>query len=114
MCVVLAVKNQRWLPKLFSFSRPVTSAKLFALSCPRGLLLLHMVSPGSISQGACSMLTTRDKSIPSHLSQRDVGYETYKAYRQGPSTIEAACFSEPSRLALSAAQRATFQSIASM
>lgn len=44
----------------------------------------------------------------------DVGYETYKAHHQGPSPIEAANFSEPTRLALSAVQRATFQSIASM
>ncbi|KXN87936.1 Mitochondrial fission process protein 1 [Leucoagaricus sp. SymC.cos] len=44
----------------------------------------------------------------------DVGYETYKAHRRGPSPIEAANFSEPTRLALSAVERATFQSIASM
>ncbi|KAJ3888238.1 mitochondrial 18 KDa protein-domain-containing protein [Lentinula edodes] len=44
----------------------------------------------------------------------DVGYETYKAHRQGPSVLEAANFSEPTRLAFTAVQRATFQSIASM
>jgi len=44
----------------------------------------------------------------------DVGYETYKAHRQRLSAEEATYFSEPSRLALSAARRATFQSIASM
>ncbi|KAJ3806918.1 mitochondrial 18 KDa protein-domain-containing protein [Lentinula lateritia] len=44
----------------------------------------------------------------------DVGYETYKAHRQGPSALEAANFSEPTRLAFTAVQRATFQSIASM
>jgi len=44
----------------------------------------------------------------------DVGYESYKAYRKGPSPIEAANFSEPTRIALAATQRATFQSIASM
>ncbi|KAH6915447.1 mitochondrial 18 KDa protein-domain-containing protein [Coprinopsis sp. MPI-PUGE-AT-0042] len=44
----------------------------------------------------------------------DVGYETYKAHHVGPTPIEAANFSEPTRLALSAVQRATFQSIASM
>ncbi|KAF8076098.1 mitochondrial 18 KDa protein-domain-containing protein [Lyophyllum atratum] len=44
----------------------------------------------------------------------DVGYESYKAYRRGPSPIEAANFSEPTRIALAAVQRATFQSIASM
>ncbi|GLB33520.1 putative mitochondrial 18 KDa protein (MTP18) [Lyophyllum shimeji] len=44
----------------------------------------------------------------------DVAYESYKAHRRGPSPIEAANFSEPTRIALAAAQRATFQSIASM
>ncbi|KAE9405999.1 hypothetical protein BT96DRAFT_811435 [Gymnopus androsaceus JB14] len=44
----------------------------------------------------------------------DVGYETYKAHRQGPTALEAAHFSEPTRLAFTAVQRATFQSIASM
>ncbi|KAF9452181.1 hypothetical protein P691DRAFT_722497 [Macrolepiota fuliginosa MF-IS2] len=44
----------------------------------------------------------------------DVGYETYKAHRRGPSPIEAANFSEPTRLTISAVERATFQSIASM
>ncbi|KAJ3754371.1 mitochondrial 18 KDa protein-domain-containing protein [Lentinula raphanica] len=44
----------------------------------------------------------------------DVGYETYKAHRHGPSAFEAANFSEPTRLAFTAVQRATFQSIASM
>ncbi|KAJ7591353.1 mitochondrial 18 KDa protein-domain-containing protein [Mycena floridula] len=44
----------------------------------------------------------------------DVAYETYKAQRRGPSPVEAVYFSETSRLALAAVQRATFQSIASM
>ncbi|KAG8715428.1 hypothetical protein FRC11_004207 [Ceratobasidium sp. 423] len=44
----------------------------------------------------------------------DVGYETYKAKRQGPSAIEAANFSEPTRLSILATQRAVFQSVASM
>ncbi|KAK0190762.1 mitochondrial 18 KDa protein-domain-containing protein [Armillaria mellea] len=44
----------------------------------------------------------------------DVAYESYKAHRRGPSAIEAAHFSEPTRLGLVAVQRATFQSIASM
>ncbi|KDR83425.1 hypothetical protein GALMADRAFT_235552 [Galerina marginata CBS 339.88] len=44
----------------------------------------------------------------------DVGYESYKAYHNGPSPIEAANFSEPTRIAIAAVQRATFQSIASM
>ncbi|CAE6391667.1 unnamed protein product [Rhizoctonia solani] len=44
----------------------------------------------------------------------DVGYETYKANRQGPSAIEAANFSEPTRLSILATQRAVFQSVASM
>ncbi|KAF8901652.1 mitochondrial 18 KDa protein-domain-containing protein [Gymnopilus junonius] len=44
----------------------------------------------------------------------DVAYESYKAYHRGPSPIEAANFSEPSRVAIAAVQRATFQSIASM
>ncbi|KAJ4472200.1 mitochondrial 18 KDa protein-domain-containing protein [Lentinula aciculospora] len=44
----------------------------------------------------------------------DVGYETYKAHRKEPTALEAANFSEPTRLAFTAVQRATFQSIASM
>ncbi|KAF8897243.1 mitochondrial 18 KDa protein-domain-containing protein [Infundibulicybe gibba] len=44
----------------------------------------------------------------------DVGYESYKAHHRGPSPIEAAHFSEPSRIGIAAVQRAAFQSIASM
>ncbi|KAF5369768.1 hypothetical protein D9758_001316 [Tetrapyrgos nigripes] len=44
----------------------------------------------------------------------DVGYESYKAHRRGPTALEAAHFSENTRIALTAVQRATFQSIASM
>lgn len=45
---------------------------------------------------------------------RDVAYEAYKAHHRGPSPMEAANFSEPTRLGIVAVQRATFQSIASM
>jgi len=44
----------------------------------------------------------------------DVGYESYKSHRQGPSSEEAVHFSETERVGLAAVQRATFQSIASM
>ncbi|KAJ3548098.1 hypothetical protein NM688_g5337 [Phlebia brevispora] len=44
----------------------------------------------------------------------DVGYESYKAYRKGPTPVEAAHFSEPTRLSMIAVKRAVFQSIASM
>jgi hypothetical protein len=44
----------------------------------------------------------------------DVSYEAYKARRQGPSPLEAAHFSEPTRLGMVAVKRAVFQSIASM
>ncbi|EDR14185.1 uncharacterized protein LACBIDRAFT_182430 [Laccaria bicolor S238N-H82] len=44
----------------------------------------------------------------------DVAYEAYKAHHRGPSPMEAANFSEPTRLGIVAVQRATFQSIASM
>jgi len=44
----------------------------------------------------------------------DVAYESYKTHRRGPSPIEAANFSEPTRVGIAAVQRATFQSIASM
>ncbi|KAJ7228937.1 mitochondrial 18 KDa protein-domain-containing protein [Mycena pura] len=44
----------------------------------------------------------------------DVGYESYKAHRHGPTAFEAAHFSEPVRIGMAAAERATFQSIASM
>ncbi|KAJ8487742.1 hypothetical protein ONZ51_g4026 [Trametes cubensis] len=48
------------------------------------------------------------------LSPRDVGYETYKAHRRGPTALEAATFSEPTRLSMVAVKRAVFQSVASM
>ncbi|RPD74333.1 hypothetical protein L226DRAFT_535224 [Lentinus tigrinus ALCF2SS1-7] len=44
----------------------------------------------------------------------DVGYETYKAHRRGPTPLEAANFSEPTRLSMIAVKRSVFQSIASM
>ncbi|KAH9947297.1 mitochondrial 18 KDa protein-domain-containing protein [Amylocystis lapponica] len=44
----------------------------------------------------------------------DVGYESYKAHRRGPSPIEATHFSEPTRIGMIAVKRAVFQSIASM
>ncbi|KAF7331860.1 hypothetical protein MKEN_00066100 [Mycena kentingensis (nom. inval.)] len=45
----------------------------------------------------------------------DVGFHSYKAHHNGPATaFEAANFSEPARVGLAAAERATFQSIASM
>ncbi|KAI0771950.1 mitochondrial 18 KDa protein-domain-containing protein [Trametes elegans] len=44
----------------------------------------------------------------------DVGYETYKAHRRGPTPLEVATFSEPTRLSMVAVKRAVFQSVASM
>ncbi|KAF8974658.1 mitochondrial 18 KDa protein-domain-containing protein [Flammula alnicola] len=44
----------------------------------------------------------------------DVAYESYKTYHRGPSPVEAANFSEPTRIGIAAVQRAAFQSIASM
>ncbi|CAL1701640.1 unnamed protein product [Somion occarium] len=44
----------------------------------------------------------------------DVGYESYKAHRRGPSPLEAAHFAEPTRISMIAVKRAVFQSIASM
>ncbi|KII95887.1 hypothetical protein PLICRDRAFT_98519 [Plicaturopsis crispa FD-325 SS-3] len=44
----------------------------------------------------------------------DVGYEAFKAHRQGPNALEAAHFSEPTRIGMVAVKRAAFQSIASM
>jgi len=44
----------------------------------------------------------------------DVGYESYKAHRRGPTPFEAAHFSEPTRVGLVAVKRAAFQSVASM
>lgn len=45
---------------------------------------------------------------------RDVGYESYKAHRRGPTAFEAAHFTEPTRVGLIAVKRAVFQSVASM
>ncbi|KAK7695600.1 hypothetical protein QCA50_000236 [Cerrena zonata] len=44
----------------------------------------------------------------------DVGYESYKAHRRGPTPLEAAHFSEPTRIGMLATKRAIFQSLASM
>lgn len=44
----------------------------------------------------------------------DVSYEAYKAHRRGPSPMEAAHFSEQTRVGLVAVKRAAFQSVASM
>jgi hypothetical protein len=45
---------------------------------------------------------------------RDVGYESYKAHRRGPTPFEAAHFSEPTRVGLVAVKRTAFQTVASM
>ncbi|KZV90515.1 hypothetical protein EXIGLDRAFT_720294 [Exidia glandulosa HHB12029] len=44
----------------------------------------------------------------------DVGFETYKAQRRGPTLEEAAHFSETTRLAMIACKRGIFQGVASM
>jgi hypothetical protein len=44
----------------------------------------------------------------------DVGYESYKAHRRGPTPFEAAHFTEPTRVGLVALKRSVFQSVASM
>ncbi|KAH8102816.1 mitochondrial 18 KDa protein-domain-containing protein, partial [Phellopilus nigrolimitatus] len=44
----------------------------------------------------------------------DVGFETWKARRRGPSPLEACAFTEHQRLALVAVKRGSFQAIASM
>ncbi|KAJ3486189.1 hypothetical protein NLI96_g4427 [Meripilus lineatus] len=44
----------------------------------------------------------------------DVGYESYKAHRKGPTPLEAAHFSEPTRISMIAVKRAVFQTFASM
>ncbi|KAH9179922.1 mitochondrial 18 KDa protein-domain-containing protein [Lactarius sanguifluus] len=44
----------------------------------------------------------------------DVGYESYKAHRHGPTPFDAAHFTEPTRIGLVAVKRAVFQSVASM
>ena len=48
------------------------------------------------------------------LLRSDIGYEGYKAHQKGPSPIEAANFSETTRVGMLVAKRAVFQSIASM
>ena len=54
------------------------------------------------------------KLIELRTCDRDVGYESYKAYHRGPTPLEAANFSEPTRVGMVAVKRAVFQSIASM
>ncbi|KAG8901435.1 5'-3' exoribonuclease 2 [Tulasnella sp. 403] len=51
---------------------------------------------------------------PRIIPASDVSYESYKAHRKGPTPIEAANFSESTRIAMLATKRAVFQSVASM
>jgi mitochondrial fission process protein 1 len=48
------------------------------------------------------------------LVPSDVGYESYKAHRRGPTPFQAAHFTESTRVGLVAVKRAAFQSVASM
>lgn len=70
-----------------------------------------MVYRGSIWSGTCF---TPYNLRPRFHVHRDVGYEGYKAHRKGPSPIEAANFSESTRIGMLVVKRAAFQSIASM
>lgn len=54
------------------------------------------------------------RSSTTECLSRDVAYESYKAYRKGPTATEAANFSETTRIGMLATKRAVFQSIASM
>jgi mitochondrial fission process protein 1 len=90
--------------------RPVTLANLFVQLSRRLLCAAHMAFRGSILLGVFLYF---------HIGfwayvYRDVSYETYKAKKRGPTAVEAANFSETTRLGMVIAKRATFQSIASM
>ena len=110
MCAVLAVKHQRWLPKLVSFSR---------LASDIGEAFRPVMPPCVVTTAyGVSWLYLLGCVLHVHnstfvLTRHKVGYETYKAYRQDLSAEEAAYLPEPSRLALSVTQRA-FQFIASI
>jgi len=88
-------------------------AKHFALLFLPISSLLPTAFLGYISLGVCN-------DWPFHalfsltLYCSDVSYEAYKARRRGPSPLEAAHFSEPTRVGMVAVKRAVFQSIASM
>jgi hypothetical protein len=73
-----------------------------------------MVSLGCISLGQSRPIYRVIIGELMIVTLRDVAYESYKTYHRGPTPIEAANFSEPTRVGLAAVQRATFQSIASM
>ena len=66
--------------------------------------------------GRVSIVTSclKHSKVYSYPLYSDIGYEGYKAYQRGPSPIEAANFSEPTRIGFLVAKRAVFQSIASM
>jgi fission process protein 1 len=91
--------------------RPVMSGRLFARSYLLPLLLHAMVFLGCISRGARHFIF---HVLHSHQCHSDVSYEAYKTHRRGPSPIEAAHFSEPTRVGMVAVKRAVFQSLASM
>ncbi|KAG2158948.1 mitochondrial 18 KDa protein-domain-containing protein [Suillus bovinus] len=70
-----------------------------------GISWLYLAGCVPFHQYLCRIVT-------SHTS--DVSYEAYKTHRRGPSPIEAAHFSEPTRVGMVAVKRAVFQSVASM
>ncbi len=74
-----------------------------------------MVFPGFISLGEYdSEIRPCAVQVGLMILCRDVSYESYKAHRRGPTPVEAAHFSEATRISFVAAERACFQSIASM
>jgi len=87
------------------------SEKPFDLLFTLGLSPLHTAFPGFTLQGE---LFPSQAIVKAVQPCSDVGYESYKVHRRGPSPSEAGQFSEPTRIGLAAVQRSTFQSIASM
>jgi len=103
MCAVLAVKNQRWLPKLVSFSRLASDISEAFRPVVPPCVVTTAYGVSWLYLSGCVLHVHNSTFV---LTRHKVGYETYKAYRQDPSAKEAAYLSKPSRLALSVTHRA--------
>lgn len=97
--------------------RPVMLVRHFAQWYRQQWSLRRMGFLGSILLGELILLNTPFLCYANYFTMvlpSDVGYESYKAYRKGPTPLEAANFSEPTRVGMIAVKRAVFQSLASM
>ena len=97
-----------------SHVRPATLGKRSVQSCPPGSSPPHTAFPGSTWPGKHNHMRPHRVKLELYPLHSDIGYEGYKAYQKGPSPVEAANFSESTRIGMLVVKRAVFQSVASM